>query len=288
MFKRTKKNERLGYKMLIVQADLELPYQRHVQHYQRRVNFRPVLDYERWVLYYELPSQLQGVPCEVDRYGSGAAKKKRKAGKKNEELEREIEALKANVDFLSHSFSSSHDDHPRSFPLFSDVALVASDDSPDAPIPANKFVLASHSPVFKAMLETAMEESISGIIKMSDVTYGSLHAFVKYLYTADVCLDVKIASDLLILAEKYQVKHLKEHCERYLVSNLNWDNSILNYVFACKHSAGKLLEASLSIITNNMDKFMNTNEYGEIIRKDLSLLVGIFEAYMIKQVKNGV
>ncbi|GAB2302334.1 hypothetical protein Dimus_036349 [Dionaea muscipula] len=215
-------------------------------------------------------------------------RKNEKLERKNEELEREIEALKANVDFLSHSFSSSHDDHPRSFPLFSDVALVASDDSPDAPIPANKFVLASHSPVFKAMLETAMEESISGIIKMSDVTYGSLHAFVKYLYTADVCLDVKIASDLLILAEKYQVKHLKEHCERYLVSNLNWDNSILNYVFACKHSAGKLLEASLSIITNNMDKFMNTNEYGEIIRKDLSLLVGIFEAYMIKQVKNGV
>ncbi|GAB2289908.1 hypothetical protein Dimus_024207 [Dionaea muscipula] len=200
------------------------------------------------------------------------------------QLEREIEELKANVDFLRLSY-----------PLFSDVTLVASDHSPDAPvpvpIPANKVVLASHSPVFKAMLETEMKENISGTIKIGDVTCDLLHVFVNYLYTADVCLDEKIASGLLVFAEKYQIKHLKEHCERYLVSNLNWDNSVSNYVLAYQHSAEKLLEACLSIITNNMDKFLNTDEYGELVKKDLSIVVGILEAYAKKQVntagKNG-
>ncbi|GAB2289792.1 hypothetical protein Dimus_024097 [Dionaea muscipula] len=205
-----------------------------------------------------------------------------------EELRRENKKLKANVDFLRHSSPWSHDDrieyHPRSSPLSSDVTLIASDDSPHVPIPANKFVLASRSPVFKAMLENAMEESISGIIKISDVTYDSLHAFVNYLYTADVCLDDKIASELLVLAEKYQIKHLNEFCQKYLVSSLNWDNLVSNYVFAYQHSAGILLEASLSIITNNMDKFMNTDDYGELVKEDPSCVVGIFEAYMQKQV----
>ncbi|GAB2289809.1 hypothetical protein Dimus_024112 [Dionaea muscipula] len=94
-------------------------------------------------------------------------------------LRREIEELKANVDFLRHSPPSSHDDpiqyHPaRSSPLSSDVTLVASDDSPDSPILANKFVLASRSPVFKAMLEIAMKESIRGTIKISGITHDSL------------------------------------------------------------------------------------------------------------------
>ncbi|GAB2289803.1 hypothetical protein Dimus_024107 [Dionaea muscipula] len=205
--------------------------------------------------------------------------------RKNEELERKNEELKVIVDFLRLSSPSSHDDPiARSSPLSSDVTLVASDDLPDAPIPANKLVLANRSPVFKAMLETAMEESISGTIKISDVTYDLLHVFVNYLYTADVCLDEKIASNLLVLAEKYQVKHLNELCQRYLMSNLNWDNSLSKYVFARQHSAGILLEASLSIITDDIDKFMNRDEYGELVKKDPSSVVGIFEAYAKKQV----
>ncbi|GAB2289798.1 hypothetical protein Dimus_024102 [Dionaea muscipula] len=201
-------------------------------------------------------------------------------------LERENEELKANVDFLRLSSPSLHDDpnHPRPSPLFSDITLVASDDLSDAPILANKFVLVSRSPIFKAMLETAMEESISGTIKISDVTYHSLHAFVNYIYIADVCLNEKIASNLLILAEKYQVKHLNELCQKYLVSNLNWDNSISKYVFAYQHSAEKLLEASLSIITDDIDKFMNRDEYAELVNKDPLFVLGIFEAYAKKQV----
>ncbi|GAB2289918.1 hypothetical protein Dimus_024217 [Dionaea muscipula] len=214
------------------------------------------------------------------------------------ELKREIEELKAKVAFLQLSSPSSHDDptqyQPRSSPLLSDVILVASDDFPDTPVPvsANKVVLVSRSPVFKAMLETEMKESISGTIKISDVTYDSLRAFINYLYTAEVCLDEQIACGLLVLAEKYQVKHLKEHCEGYLVSQLNWDNSVSNYVFASEHGAENLLKTSLSIITDNMDKFIITDEYRELVKKDASLVVGIFEAHMAKQVntaaKNGV
>ncbi|GAB2289783.1 hypothetical protein Dimus_024088 [Dionaea muscipula] len=225
---------------------------------------------------------------ELERENKELGREKKELERKNEELERENEELKANVDFLRHSLPSSHDDpiqyHPRSSPLFCDVKLVASDDLPDAPVLANKFVLASRSPVFKAMLEIAMKESISGTIEISDITHDSLHTFVNYLYTADVCLDEKIARDLLVLAEKYQVKHLNELCQGYLVSNLNWDNSVLNYVFAYKHSVVKLLEASLLIITDNMDMFMNRDDYGELIKKDPSLVVGIWEAYTKKQV----
>ncbi|GAB2302401.1 hypothetical protein Dimus_036413 [Dionaea muscipula] len=124
---------------------------------------------------------------------------------------------------------------------------------------------ASRSLVFKAMLETEMKENISGTIKISDVNYNLLHAFVNYLYTTDVCLDEKIESGLLVLEEKYQVKHLKEHCE----------------------SAGKLLEASLSIIIDDMHKFMNRDEYRELIKKDPSFVVGILEAHIQKQVNNA-
>jgi len=49
------------------------------------------------------------------------------------------------------------------------------------------------------MLESEMEESRSGIIKIYDVSYDVLRAFVHYMYTAEALLDEQMASDLLVL-----------------------------------------------------------------------------------------
>ncbi|ONI34565.1 hypothetical protein PRUPE_1G487700 [Prunus persica] len=203
------------------------------------------------------------------------------ANETEEELKREIDELKAKVAFLNAR------SHPASF---SDVVLVASEDtSAGAPVavPAHKAVLVSRSPVFRAMLENEMEESLSGTIKIGDVSYDALRTFVNYLYTAEVCLDEDMACDLLILAEKYQVQHLKDYCEKFLVSKLNWDNSVMNYTFAHQHNAKHIIDAALTLITDNMDKLTTREEYVELVEKDPRLVVEIYEAYLSKQVNTA-
>ncbi|KAJ6405390.1 hypothetical protein OIU84_013361 [Salix udensis] len=212
-----------------------------------------------------------------------------------EELKREIEDLKAKVAFLRFWSPLDHHITHRSSagPCFTDVVLIASSSDgfigtgPSVPVPAHKAVLASRSPVFKAMLENEMEESRSGTIKISDVSYDALRSFVNYMYTAEACLDEQMACDLLVLAEKYQVKHLKAYCEKFLVSKLNWDNSVVSYAFAHQHNAKHMLETALSLITDNMDKLTKREEYIELVEKDPRLVVEIYEAYLSKQVNTA-
>ncbi|KFK32132.1 hypothetical protein AALP_AA6G202600 [Arabis alpina] len=204
------------------------------------------------------------------------------AGETEEELKREIEDLKAKVAFLRLDSGSSRS--------FSDVVLIASHDDGAAaapPIPAHKSVLVSRSPVFKAMLENEMEESRSGIIKISDVSYDALRTFVYYLYTAEACLDEQMAYDLLVMSEKYQVKHLKSYCERFLVTKLTWDNALMSYAFAHQHNAKQLLDAALLQITANMDKLTKREEYMVLLEKDPRLIVEIYEAYLSKQLNTA-
>ncbi|VVB08342.1 unnamed protein product [Arabis nemorensis] len=209
------------------------------------------------------------------------------AGETEEELKREIEDLKAKVSFLRLDHVVVHAGNSRSF---TDVVLIASHDDGAAaapPIPAHKSVLVSRSPVFKAMLENEMEESRSGTIKISDVSYDALRTFVCYLYTAEACLDEQMACDLLVMSEKYQVKHLKSYCERVLVTKLTWDNALMSYAFAHQHNAKQLLDAALSQITGNMDKLAKREEYMELVEKDPRLIVEIYEAYLSKQVNTA-
>ncbi|KAB5557234.1 hypothetical protein DKX38_008143 [Salix brachista] len=187
------------------------------------------------------------------------------ASETEEELKREIDDLKAKVAFLRFWSPLDHHITHRSSagPCFTDVVLVASSDdglpgtASSVPVPAHKAVLASRSPVFKAMLENEMEESRV------------------------------MAYDLLILAEKYEVKHLKAYCEKFLVSKLNWDNSFVSYAFAHQHNAKHLLESALSLITDNMDKLTKREEYMELVEKDPRLVVDIYEAYLSKQVNTA-
>lgn len=213
------------------------------------------------------------------------------ANETEEELKRQIEDLKAKVAFLKFWSPIDHHHSRPNGPCFTDVVLVASSDENSSgfavPVPAHKAVLVSRSPVFKAMLENEMEESRSGTIKIGDVSYDALRAFVNYMYTAEACLDEQMGYDLLVLAEKYQVKHLKAHCEKFLVSKLNWDNSILCYAFAHQHSAKHMLDAALSLITDNMDKLTKREEYVELVEKDPRLIVEIYEAYLSKQVNTA-
>ncbi|XP_071726997.1 BTB/POZ domain-containing protein At4g08455-like [Rutidosis leptorrhynchoides] len=138
---------------------------------------------------------------------------------------------------------------------------------------------ASRPPVFKAMLETEMEESLSDTIKLSDVSHGALCAFVDFLYTTEAPLDDDMACDLLVLANKYEVNHLKNYCENFLISKLNWESSLKNYSFAHQHNAETLLDAALSLILDNMDNLNESKEYLELVEKDTRLLVNIYEAY---------
>lgn len=231
------------------------------------------------------------------------------ASETEEELKREIEDLKSKVAFLrlnspieshhlhrsssSSSSSSSADILLHAFSVSTDLlsssasagggAVVASTPA----VPAHRAVLISRSPVFKAMLDNEMEESRSGMIKIFDVSYDVLRAFVNYLYTAEVFLDEQMAFELLVLAEKYQVKHLKAFCEKFMTSKVNNDNAIASYAFAHRHNAKQLLDAALSLIMDNMASLTEREEYKELVEKDPRLVVEIYEAYLTRQVNTA-
>lgn len=202
------------------------------------------------------------------------------ANETEEEFKRQIQDLKSKVSFLTLA-------SPLDAPSTTDLVLLPSGDTFSPSIPAHKAVLVSRSPVFRAMLENDMEESRSGTIKIADVSYDALRAFVNYLYTAEACLDNQMACNLLVLGEKYQVKHLKAYCEKYLISKLNWEKAIVNFAFAHQHNANQLQDAALAVIMENMDNLTKNEDYTELVETNPRLVVEIYEAYLAKQVNTA-
>eukprot|EP00250_Pteridium_aquilinum_P002543 c12764_g1_i1 orf=652-1692(-) len=191
-------------------------------------------------------------------------------------LQKEIEELNARITFLRTWAPEAMSDQ------FSDLVLESSDGSK---IRAHRAVLVSRSSVFKAMLESEMEESRSGTIRITDFSYEVLRLFVHYLYTAEIYPESleECAFELLALAEKYNVKHLKSVCERFMTSKVNSENALFSFEYACQHGAKTLKEAALGTIIENIDDLPSKEEYRELVNRDAKLVVEIFEAYLLKK-----
>ncbi|GBM38726.1 Speckle-type POZ protein-like B [Araneus ventricosus] len=104
---------------------------------------------------------------------------------------------------------------------FADVTLKCSGVS----IPAHKIILSARSPVFAAMFANPMKESRENEVDITDVDVSVLRALLVYMYTGKTSdLTSTSAADLLLAAEKYQLRDLKTVCSHYMMLTVSFQN----------------------------------------------------------------
>ena len=120
----------------------------------------------------------------------------------------------------------------------------------------HKIILASSSPVFKAMLNYDMVEVTSGCINIENfkpkvVKFALEFIYKSYINVMEVRENATFASDLLAIAEQYQLDELKRMCEIELCSyGLGFDNALNLLVLGDRFRAPELKECALELIVN--------------------------------------
>ena len=75
----------------------------------------------------------------------------------------------------------------------------------------------------------------SSVVEIADMEALVMRHFLHFLYTGELgaALDVQLAKDLFIAADKYQVQQLKTFCEAFMSKNLTPEN--VSYVMVLAH-----------------------------------------------------
>ena len=143
--------------------------------------------------------------------------------------------------------------------------------------PSHQNVLAARSSVFKAMLQAEMKEKQSKKIVIEDCNPRTVAQMLKFMYTGDISLDdmEDLTTDLLRVADKYQLDGLKEMCEEKICSNLSIENSIESLVLGDSHNESKLKKMALDLIAMNMKKIVDTDLYKDLLAQRPALTLEI-------------
>jgi len=141
-------------------------------------------------------------------------------------------------------------------PDFSDIQIVCR----GGVIHAHKAILASRCQPFYVML-TKFRESQQKDISLQGVEYDVIHAVIEWIYTGHTQISRKTVVDILIVAEMYSLKELKQTCEYFLWHYVDVDNATALYQTAILHQAFQLKKVCGEFIVRNFHKISSTEGY---------------------------
>ena len=127
-------------------------------------------------------------------------------------------------------------------PWNSDILLVCQGEE----IAAHRVVLGARSSVFRAMFQSKMMESVKGEIRIDDADKDVLKEMLRYIYSTKVEEKFDKFGELLVLANKYEVKDLIKYCGTKILESLSTDNAFEIGTFA--HVPSKFLSLGFNLI----------------------------------------
>lgn len=128
--------------------------------------------------------------------------------------------------------------------------------SKDEKIRAHKVILASCSSVWR---ELFIGDETLDVVKITEL--GNISILMEYIYNGTVSqfTDAKL-EQLLVVANKYGISGLKEHCSTLLAKDISMNNVLRLAALAHQNDASTLLNKVLAFIQNDFEEFKKLNE----------------------------
>ncbi|ETO29533.1 hypothetical protein RFI_07589 [Reticulomyxa filosa] len=153
-----------------------------------------------------------------------------------------------------------------------DTQEKMSNDSMTVEIPAHKSILCAFSPFFKNCFQHHMKETLDGFIEVEDADPYVMYSLIQYMYTETIEPRDIDRIQLLVLADKYQIKRLILLCLNDLKNDINIDNCIDLLILSHRLShiplAVSVKNYCVEFITKNLNEVTKTNAFHKLKKNE--------------------
>ncbi|ELT96043.1 hypothetical protein CAPTEDRAFT_34879, partial [Capitella teleta] len=150
--------------------------------------------------------------------------------------------------------------------VMTDVTLILPDQSA---IPCHKVVLMAASPFFETMFQSGLKEGAEQNIKLDFTDSAIIKILVEFFYTGYIELTKGNIKAVVAGSEFLCCKHLKAHCEEYLVDTVGLSNCIDYYRYGQVFNLKLLIKAAFDFILSKFKEFKGIADFDKLTEDEL-------------------
>lgn len=160
---------------------------------------------------------------------------------------------------------------------FSDVVFLVKDKM----FKAHRSILAVRCRYFDSIFNSNVKESLETCIPVDNVEPEIFEAVLKYIYTNQIPNNLElIVKNLWLATDKFELKCLKEACQKYLITNLSVTNCVDLLTFVDAYSAKDLKEKVLQYIRTNINEIVVTEQWKQLEDEHVALAYEVAKAFI--------
>lgn len=163
-----------------------------------------------------------------------------------------------------------------------DMTIIAKD---NVQIPCHKAILISRSDVFEAMFDHETKEKKSNEVDIDDLEPIVLKEMLRFMYTDTIPNIARHATDLLIVADRFNLGKLKMLCEDHLVEKISIKDVGAFLTYSDMANAAKLKTACLEFVAANPVEVIANESWNKHLGKRPNLFKEAFECLAKKPKK---
>merc|ERR1712037_242708 len=157
---------------------------------------------------------------------------------------------------------------------FADVKIICNEKT----FACHKAVLTCHSEVFKTIIRNkSLTEKQGEVMEIEENDFNSeaMEQLLFYFYHGKVQNIKMINTDLLRVADKYEVIGVVDMCAKYLESNLSLENALDILTTAELTNQKALFDSAAKFVRKNQGKMNKTGACKEMLEKDPKLIANV-------------
>lgn len=113
-----------------------------------------------------------------------------------------------------------------------------------------------------------------------DLNADTVTYMLSYIYSGQVDKLKDKASGLLIAADKYDLKELKEMCEASMIENIDEDNALDLLVLADLHGARSMRDIAVKFIVYNGEKIIIQPDWSDKLKGHPEIMADIIKSFV--------
>lgn len=144
---------------------------------------------------------------------------------------------------------------------------------------AHKCLLSARCSYFDSLFKSGFQEASSSEIAIDDFGEDAFVVFLQYLYSGSVhVVTPEVSFELLTMAERYMLPHLKWVCENVILDGVAVENVVTLLITSDTYKCTRLYRVCLDFIGKNHQQVVKTEEFKALPHNILLEVMAVISA----------